>query len=38
MEGTTAWDVTATINNLVSGSSSWIKDWKREEPTVADRG
>jgi hypothetical protein len=38
MESTTAWDVTATINSLVSGSSSWIKDWKRQESTVADRG
>ena len=37
MESTTAWDVTTTINSIVSGSSTWIKDWKRQESTVADR-
>lgn len=32
----TAWDMTKTLSGLVSGSPSWMKDWKRQEPTVAD--
>lgn len=24
------WDVTTTLNSLMTGSSSWMKDWKRQ--------
>ncbi|KAF2627789.1 hypothetical protein BU25DRAFT_340888 [Macroventuria anomochaeta] len=35
-ENRSIWDVTTTLNGLVTGSSGWMKDWKRQEPHVVD--
>lgn len=35
-ENVSLWRVSSTLNDLVAGSSGWMKDWKRQEPNVAD--
>lgn len=34
-DGTT-WDVTTTLNNLITGSPGWMRDWKRQDARSAD--
>ena len=35
-ENGSVWDVGTTFNSLMTGGSSWIKDWKRQEPSVGN--
>lgn len=36
VESGNLWGVTTTLNNLVSGGSGWMKDWKRQESNDVD--